>query len=202
MSTDRQPARPARPTRPTELPAPVVTRLITRTDAARLPVRAPVQGSLALDLATLAPAPPLPTVVPAPRQGPPAAAPGPDQDVHSWSRRFAQALVEVVGGHRPVGQLRRWTSPSVFRDLERRVRLVQQAATPGEDCLPLRSTALAQVCSVHVSRPSDDVAEVSVHVRHGRRSRALALRLDRSQDRRPPHGRERGHWICTALEFS
>ena len=88
-----------------------------------------------------------------------------------------------------IGQLASW------QDLigkKRRTRLVQRASTPGDATLPLRSTALAQVRSVHVSRPSPQVAEVSVHVRHGQRSRALALRLDLHQDR----------WVCTALEFS
>jgi hypothetical protein len=162
----------------------VVTRLVPHA------VRAPsVQGTLALDLD----AQPIgPAATPPPCRTPDVA----DRALRAWTVRFAQALVEVVGGLRPVSQLVRWTSREVFRDLERRTRLVQQAATTGPDvggdALPLRSTALAQVHSVHVSRPSPQVAEVSVHVRHGRRSRALAMRLDLVQDR----------WVCTALEFS
>ena len=174
------------PARLPGLPPPVVTRLVTR------PVEVPVvQGTLALDLDRLEdPAALSWTSAPAaPACRTPDVA---DRRLRAWSLRFAQALVEVVGGHRPVGQLARWTSREVFRDLERRARLVQQAATTGADAVPLRSTALAQVCSVHVSRPSATVAEVSVHVRHGRRSRALALRLDLQQER----------WVCTALELS
>ena len=39
--------------------------------------------------------------------------------------------------------------------------------------------------------PKHGVAEVSVHVRHGERSRALAARLERIH----------GQWRCTALEL-
>ena len=100
----------------------------------------------------------------------------------AWGLGFVVvALVCVVLGDGPVRD-----------DLERRTRLVQRAATPDGETLPLRSAHLAQVRSVHVSRPSAQVAEVSVHVRHGQRSRALALRLDLQEDR----------WVCTALEFS
>ena len=43
--------------------------------------------------------------------------------------------------------------------------------------------------SVHVFQPAATSAEVSVHVRYGQRSRALAARLERRD----------GHWTCTAL---
>lgn len=90
-----------------------------------------------------------------------------------------------MGGQRPVAQLVRWTAPALFRDLERRTRLVQQARGPAA------RSVRPQVRSVHVCRPDTQVAEVSVHVREGARSRALALRLERR------HGR----WLCTVLEF-
>ncbi len=172
--------------RDTALPAPVVTRLVPRPGGPReAPDHTAVQGTLALDDHGL---PEGPATTPPPCRTPDVA----DRALRAWSARFAQALVEVVGGHRPVVQLVRWTSREVFRDLERRTRLVQQASTTGQDTLPLRSTALAEVRSVHVSRPSPLVAEVSVHVSHGRRSRAVALRLDLRQ----------GRWVCTALDFS
>jgi hypothetical protein len=47
------------------------------------------------------------------------------------------------------------------------------------------------VRSVHLSRPYDDAAELSIHVRHGSRSRAIAARIERIE----------GRWRCTALEF-
>ena len=113
-------------------------------------------------------------------------------EVQVWATRFAQAVVEIVAGHRPPGQLVRWTSRTVYRDLERRTRLAQRAATAASGMRVQRSTLRPQVRSVHVCRVGTDVAEVSVHVRHGRRSRALAVRLE------SVHGR----WTCTAMEFA
>jgi hypothetical protein len=48
----------------------------------------------------------------------------------------------------------------------------------------------AHVRSVRISWPSDRAAEVSVHVRQGQRSRALAIRLELLE----------GRWVCSALE--
>jgi hypothetical protein len=108
-----------------------------------------------------------------------------DAEVRSWAARLAQAVVEVVGGQRPVSQLVRWTAADVHRDLERRAVLVRRAA--GSSPRSVRP----QVRSVHVCRPTTEVAEVSVHVRHGQRSRAVAMRLEQRSDR----------WVCTVLEF-
>ncbi len=132
-----------------------------------------VQGSLALSWAP---------VESRPR---PVRVPDEDDEVRDLAGRFAQAAVEVVAGQRPVLQLLRWTDEHVYADLERRAALVRQARGSS----PRR--VHAQVRSVHVCRPHDDSAEVSVHVRHGERSRALALRLERHRDR----------WRCTVLQF-
>jgi Family of unknown function (DUF6459) len=146
-----------------------------------------VQGTLALDLGSL----PSPT-----GDGPPRTPELDhtrqsrvehlrDAEVRGWAARFAQAVAESVTGLRPTTQLVRWTSQEVFRDLDRRAQLVRRAAGP------VRRPVRPQVRSVHVCCPNDRAAEVSVHVRHGHRSRALALRLERRDDR----------WVCTALEF-
>lgn len=124
-------------------------------------------------------------------------APGPDTDtvppeLTAWARRFAQAVVEVVAGHRPSSQLVRWTTKEVYRDLERRTRLAQRAAAAAGGMPVQRSTLLPQVRSVHLCPLGPGVVEASVHVRHGRRSRAVALRLEDVSDR----------WRCTALEFA
>ena len=168
------------PSRP--LPPATVTRLVPQ---AREPEDRDyeLQGTLALDLDPRRPGPPV-TPELDPRR---TARVGhvDDAEVRAWSARFAQAVVESVGGQRPVTQLVRWTSPQVYRDLDRRALLVRQA-------LDGRARAVhPQVRSVHVSRPTSEAAEVSVHVRHGQRSRALALRLERKRDR----------WCCVALEF-
>ncbi|NYD40965.1 Rv3235 family protein [Nocardioides panaciterrulae] len=152
---------------------------------------ASVQGTLALDLQPRHEPPPR-----AHRHGRP---PGEvitldraaRRDLEQWSRRYAQAAVEIVGGDRPASQLLRWSSRRVYTDLQRRAQLVARAGhhLPGQGRVqPVRP----QVRGVHTSFVSPDVAEVSVHVRYGHRSRALAARFERRGDR----------WLCTALEFA
>ena len=164
--------------------------------ALRVPVPVTgVQGTLALDLQ--------------PRHDPPALA-GPDgrasgdvlpidrhrrRQVEQWSRRFAQAAVEIVGGDRPVTQLLRWTSREVYADLGRRAHLVARAGghTPGAARVqPVRP----KVLSVHTCFVAGDVVESAVHVRYGARSRALAARFVLRGD---PGGQR---WVCVALEFA
>jgi hypothetical protein len=143
---------------------------------------ASVQGTLALDLGLVPAAPPPPelSVVPG-------VAAAEQHEVRIWAARFAQATVEVLGGDRPVSQLLRLTTRRVYVDLDRRVRILgRTTATPQRV-----RTVRPQVRSVHVCQPAPDTAEVSVHVRHGRRSRALAARLERHD----------GRWRCVALEL-
>jgi Family of unknown function (DUF6459) len=103
------------------------------------------------------------------------------------ARRFIQAIVEIVSGDRPCTQLVRWTEREVYESLTTRV-----AALSGvTGSVPPTERPRAKVVSVKVCRPRDGVAEVAAHVRQGRRSHALAARLEQS-DRR---------WICTALEL-
>jgi Family of unknown function (DUF6459) len=151
------------------------------TDREVVPV-ASIQGTLALDLHRVAPAPPAPDLRVVDRQ------PSTEQrEVRAWAARFAQAAVEVLGGDRPVSQLLRWTSSKVYADLDRRVRILGRTSPA-----PTRlRTVRPQVQSVHVCRPTPRSAEVSVHVRHGQRSRAIAARLELR------HGR----WTCVALQL-
>ena len=100
----------------------------------------------------------------------------------AWSARFAQAVVEVLAGDRPVSQLVRWTTTSVYDDLAALV--VGPAAVRG-------AAARGVVRSIHVSEPVDGVAEVAALVRRGARSTAVALRLEGLD----------GRWQCTALEL-
>ena len=152
-----------------------VTRISPGESArAVVPVDA-VQGTLALDLrgSTRVPGSPELSVVPD------------TDDVRAWAARFAQAVVEVVGGDRPLSQLVRWTTGRVYRDLARRVAILGRTAPATERLRTVRP----QVRSVHVFQPGPASAEVSVHVRHGQRSRALAARLEWTG----------GRWTCTAL---
>ena len=150
--------------------------------ARRLP---PVQGTLALEISGPGlPEQPRPDlrVVPDGRPGlagtPPA---------EQWAARFVQAVVEVVAGDRPVQQLVRWTDEAVFTDLRHRVEALGSASNAGARGRTERS----QLRSVRVCQPAPAVAEVSAHVRHGDRSRAIAVRFEAR------HGR----WLCTALQF-
>ena len=113
--------------------------------------------------------------------------PGGRLELEAFARGFARVVVEVVGGDRGPNQLLRWTSERVYLELQERAALLQRV-TPGDRRVRrLRS----RVRSVHVFCPSPDAAELSVHVRQGERSRAIAARLDLRE----------GRWICTALQF-
>jgi len=157
----------------------------------RVPV-ASVQGTLALDLSPRHVPPELrtPTTRPAVADVVPID-PAQRGRLEQWVHRFVQASVEIVGGDRPVSQLLRWTSATVYADLQRRAVLVARAGghQPGVARVqPVRP----QVASVHTTIVSAAVAEASARVRYGARSRAVALRFERRQDR----------WLCTAMEFA
>jgi hypothetical protein len=150
------------------------------------PVRvASVQGALALDLTA--------------HQDPPDAPVAPVVDLGRVARgefeRFAgrimQAVVEIVGGDRPVTQLLRWTSPEVYQDLGRRALLVSRSVgrRPGQGGV---QGTRPQVIGLHTCFVAEGVAEVSAHVRYGRRSRAVAARFEQRRDR----------WFCSALEVA
>jgi hypothetical protein len=107
-------------------------------------------------------------------------------EVRVWAGRLVGAVGEVLVGDRPVSQLVRFTDEGVFAELNRRVRLLGLSTTAGSR----RSRERCVVRSVRVCQPVADVAEVAAHVRHGGRSRAIALRLEIRRNR----------WVCTALE--
>ncbi|WP_372734945.1 Rv3235 family protein [Nocardioides sp.] len=139
----------------------------------RVPV-ASFQGTLALELPLLEP-----PAVPGP-----SVSPGKQSQVERWAHRYAQAAVEIVGGDRPASQLLRWSSAQVYQDLQRRALLVARAGG-GQQARP-------QVRSVHSCFISPTIAETSIHVRYGKRSRAVAARFELRRER----------WLCTALDFA
>ncbi len=162
------------------------------------PTRPMTDGSLALKPATrrIAPPPHLQLVIDKPvsrrsiddetlfgRQPTPTAA---LPDPRAWAGRLGSAVAEVLTGDRPVQQLMRWTNDAVFTDLHRRASALSSAGTANRG---MRNKV--SVVSVHVCEPRDGVAEASVHVRHGLRSRAYALRLEGLD----------GRWRCTALQM-
>jgi hypothetical protein len=112
---------------------------------------------------------------------------GPDRELDAFSARFAQAVVEVIGGDRGVHQLMRWTTEDVYADLMHRSHALQRTTPADQRLRRVRAT----VRSVHLSRPHEDAAELSIHVRHGQRSRAIAARIERIE----------GRWRCSVLDF-
>ena len=103
-------------------------------------------------------------------------------EARGWAGRFAQALVEVLAGDRPLAQLVRWTTSGVYDEVSGLI------AGPG---VARSDAARGVVRSVHVSEPADGVAEICALVRRGARSTAVALRLEGLD----------GRWQCTALDL-
>ncbi|MDF9717571.1 hypothetical protein INN71_05515 [Nocardioides sp. ChNu-153] len=167
-----------------------------------VPLRASLQGTLALDLVPEMDPPAAPRRRPREAGVAPAAArPGAGmpgdadlrtrRDLERWAHRYVQAAVEIAGGDRPATQLLRWTARAVYLDLERRGQLVARASVH-HGAGRSRSTVRPHVLSVHVGFVGPGTAEVCAHVRYGGRSRAVAARFERADER----------WTCTALEFA
>jgi hypothetical protein len=115
------------------------------------------------------------------RQEPAPASPmKPRPDPSRFSRQFAQGVLEVLSGHRPMVQLSRHVSPAVQRGLTR-----------AGDRHPLEGPNAPTLHSLHVSEPAAGVCEMSAIVVVGARYRALAARLEWKID----------HWRCTALQI-
>ncbi|MCY7395086.1 MAG: Rv3235 family protein [Nocardioides sp.] len=152
---------------------------------------ASVQGTLALDVSPRYTPPAFEVADRAPLVGGDQVSAAVRREVEGWAARYAQAAVEIVGGDRPASQLVRWTAGEVYADLQRRAQLVARTGghQPGVARVqPVRP----KVLSVHASFVAPEIAETSLHVRYGQRSRALAARFERRADR----------WFCTALEFA
>ncbi len=141
-----------------------------------------VQGALALDLE--------PGAIPVTDAAPLVAVPDPsqpDRAMYARAARFSMAVVEAVAGDRPVQQLIRWVTPDVYDLVAARAAAVGRCT----DAEARARTERPRLLSVHVASPAERVAEVCSHLRHGGRSRALALRLEARGER----------WVCTALRL-
>jgi len=102
-------------------------------------------------------------------------------DPRRWAALLAQAVVEILGGHRPVGQIVRWVDPEIYE----RVRSSAPAHTRGPSGTPVR------VRRVRVSTALDGTVEAAAVVDDGTRCRALAMRFEALARR----------WQCTALDL-
>lgn len=106
-------------------------------------------------------------------------------DPHATCSALVQAVVEVLGGVRPAGQLVRWLSHDVHLALSRRAAL---AARMRRGTAPHIRQAVVR--GVRVCLPADGVAEASAVVVDADRVRAVAVRLEGLD----------GRWRATALE--
>lgn len=109
--------------------------------------------------------------------------PVPGTDPSLLARRLAGASVEVVLGRRPAAQLARWLTPGVLDALRSRAALTRDAMPPLTRAPAVRGV---RVCALH-----EHLVEATAVVDDGRRTRAVALRLET----------HRGAWRATALEL-
>jgi hypothetical protein len=114
-----------------------------------------------------------------------------------WSRQLARGIAEVLVGTRPARQLSAWLTEDSHATLRRsawrrrvRARVENSRTDTPRAGTPRRSSRIV-VRSVHLSEPSDGVAEISAHLWIDGRGTAVALRAE---------GRD-GRWICTAIDI-
>jgi hypothetical protein len=102
-------------------------------------------------------------------------------DPRAAGRLLITLTLEALAGRRPLAQLQPMTSRGVFAAVSegRRPRWCVEATSP------------LAIGRVHVCEPVDGVAEISAVVRRGRRSHAVAARLEGLD----------GRWRCTALQI-
>ncbi|AEE46591.1 Rv3235 family protein [Cellulomonas fimi] len=109
----------------------------------------------------------------------------PDADPAAFAGRLALATVEVLGGHRPAGQLARWLTPGVLDALQVRAAITQRVhgARPTARSPQLRRV---RACAV-----DPHTLEACAVVDDGPVVRAVAVRLET----------HRGTWRATVLEI-
>jgi len=110
---------------------------------------------------------------------PPATEPGPP-----WPRQFAVLLAEGLAGVRPVRQVLPWMSEQGSVHLHRLLPLFAGGHRP-------------RIQRVITAQPAKDVIEMTMIVAFGPRTRALAVRLERTTQ--TAHAQS-PRWRCTAIE--
>jgi hypothetical protein len=107
----------------------------------------------------------------------------------AWPRQFGQVIVEVLAGRRASRQLMAWTTDNARAQVEVLVRDLASLHPP-------------QIQRIITSRPAARVVEMTMVVRFGPRSRALALRFEHAPGRRAAPGlpARQARWLCTDIE--
>ena len=105
------------------------------------------------------------------------------------SRQYAQAIVEILAGSRPLRQTIGWTTERVRAQI-------------GDLARVLASDQRPRIKRVVASQPTASVVEMTVVINFGGRSRALAMRFEQMPARRPVPGLpgRPARWFCTELE--
>jgi hypothetical protein len=104
-------------------------------------------------------------------------------------RQFAQVIVEILAGSRPLRQTVGWTTDRVRAQI-------------GDLTKVLASDQRPRIRRIVVSQPAASVVEMTVIVSFGPRSRALAMRFEHTPGRRPAPGlpARPARWVCTEIE--
>jgi hypothetical protein len=100
--------------------------------------------------------------------------------VTALARSIGQAAVEVLGGSRPAAQLARWTTPEIVQRFQQRaemLRLLQEQFEGKAQLQELHRNPHVRRC--RVCRVDRGVYEVALVVAEPRRSRAVAMRVER-----------------------
>ncbi len=104
-------------------------------------------------------------------------------------RQFAQVIVEILAGSRPLRQTVGWTTDRVRAQIGGLTQVLASDQRP-------------RIRRIVVSQPAASVVEMTVIVSFGPRSRALAMRFEHIPGRRPAPGlpARPARWVCTEIE--
>ena len=120
--------------------------------------------------------------------GPTSPPPAPAQAV-AFPRQFAQVIVEILAGSRPLRQTVGWTTDHVRAQI-------------GDLTRSLASDQRPRIRRIVTSQPTSSVVEMTVVVTFGPRSRALAMRFEHvpARQRTPGLPTRPARWLCTEIE--
>jgi hypothetical protein len=107
----------------------------------------------------------------------------------AWPRQFAQVMVEILAGVRPVRQVVPWATDHVLTQIR--------------DLIPgFASDRRPRIRRVMTSQPAATAVEITVVAGFGPRTRALAMRFEQIAARQAAPGLppRPARWLCTAIE--
>ncbi len=104
-------------------------------------------------------------------------------------RQFAQVIVEILAGSRPLRQTVGWTTDRVRAHI-------------GDLTQVLTADQRPRIRRIVTSQPAPSVVEMTVVANFGPRSRALAIRFEHMPARQPAPGlpARPARWLCTEIE--